>query len=146
LLNFVIAGDPTVFITYQRQHWFRYFRAPWEGIWETYKTFYNPKTLDAQMHGVQEMLFVLIGLGATTFGWKLLRNSYRVWMVANWLLFVSTSFVLSVPRYTLILFPLFILMALAARRSWSLHVLFIVWSILYLALFTVQFVRGYWAF
>jgi hypothetical protein len=66
-------------------------------------------------------------------------------MAANWLLFVSTSFILSVPRYTLVMFPLFILMALAARAWWA-QILFTVWSVLYLALFASLFVRGWWAF
>jgi hypothetical protein len=98
------------------------------------------------MTGVQEILFVLIGAAATIFGWKHLRNSYRVWMVANWLLFVSTSFVLSVPRYTLTMFPLFILMAMVARTWRYLNFGICLWSILYLGLFTIEFVRGDWAF
>ena len=146
ILNYVVAGDPFVFMTYQREHWYRYFRWPWEGIWETVKRVDNPKTIDAHMTGIQELFFVFIGLAALLIGWTKLRNSYRIWMLLNWLLFVSTSFVLSVPRYTLTLFPIFILMALAARRYWSLNVLFMAWSILFLATFTIQFVRGLWAF
>jgi len=146
LLNYSVTGNPTMFLVHQNEHWYRYFRVPWEGIWETYKRIDSPEPVNAQMMGVQEMLFVTIGLAATIFGWKSLRNSYRVWMAANWLIFVSTSFVLSIPRYTLTLFPIFILMALAARHSWSLNLLFVGWSILYLALFVTQFVRGIWAF
>lgn len=145
-LNYIVAGDPLIFLTYQREHWFRYFRWPWEGVWETIKRIDNPKVADAQMTGVQEVLFVLIGAAATIFGWRHLRNSYRVWMAANWLLFVSTSFVLSVPRYTLSLFPLFILMAMAARVSRAVNFEFWVWSLLFLSLFSIQFVRGNWAF
>ena len=145
-LNYVVTGSPLTFLTYQTEHWNRYLRVPWEGIYETYKTIFNPKVVDAQMQGVHELLFVVIGFAATALGWRWLRNSYRVWMLANWLMFVSTSFVLSVPRYTLTLFPLFILMAMAAKRSWSLNVLFICWSILFLGLFSIQFVKGYWAF
>ena len=98
------------------------------------------------MMGIQESLFVLIGIAALLVGWRKLRPSYRVWMGLNWLLFVSTSFVLSVPRYTLTLFPIFILMGLAARRFWTFNVLFIVWSLLFMAAFISQFVRGMWAF
>lgn len=145
-LNYFVAGDPLIFLTYQREHWYRYFRWPWEGIWETAKRIDNPKVVDAQMTGIQEILFVIIGAAATIFGWKYLRNSYRIWMVANWLLFVSTSFVLSVPRYTLSLFPIFILMAVVARTSRYVNFAFCTWSVLYLALFTTQFVRGNWAF
>ncbi|MEO5857725.1 MAG: glycosyltransferase family 39 protein [Pyrinomonadaceae bacterium] len=146
LLNYVVAGDPLIFLTYQREHWYRYFRWPWQGIWETIKLIDNPKTVDSHMMGIQELLFVLIGIGALLIGWRELRASYRVWMGLNWLLFVSTSFVISVPRYTLTLFPIFILMAIAARRYASLNVLLIVWSILFLGAFVSQFVRGMWAF
>lgn len=146
LLNYYVTGDPAMFMTYQREHWYRYFRWPWEGIWETFKRISNPKPSDSQMVGFQESLFVVIGFLSIIAGWRYLRGSYRVWMILNWLLFVSTSFVLSVPRYTLTLFPMFILMSLAARRNWYARVLFVVWSILYLALFSSQFVRGWWAF
>lgn len=78
-LNYFVAGNPTMFMIHQREHWYRYFRVPWEGIWETYKRIYNPKPMDAQIYGVQELLFVVIGLFATITGWKYLRNSYRVW-------------------------------------------------------------------
>lgn len=145
-LNYFLTGDPAMFLVHQREHWHRYFRVPWEGIWETYQRIYSPKPADSQMMGLQELLFVIIGVFATIGGWRHLRNSYRVWMGVNWLLFVSTSFVLSVPRYTLTLFPIFTLMALTARRNWWINVLFIVWSILFLSLFITQFVRGWWAF
>lgn len=145
-LNYFVTGDALTFLTYQRENFQRYFRPPWEGIRETYYRIFSPKPTDSQMLGVQELTFVGIGLLATIFSWLRLRKSYAVWMTLNWLLFVSTSFVLSVPRYTLIMFPLFILMARAARRDWYLQVLFIVWSLLYLSLFLTQFVRGWWAF
>ena len=145
-LNYYVAGDPLKFLVYQREHWYKYLRLPIYGLWETYKTAVTDHPEPAQTHGFQELLFVAIGLFATAAGWRHLRLSYRVWMAGNWLLFVSTSFVLSVPRYTLILFPMFILMAAAAVRNWSLNVLFLVWSILFLGVFVVQFVRGLWAF
>ena len=146
LLNYVVAGDPLIFLTYQREHWYRYFRWPWQGIWETIKLIDNQKVVDSHMMGIQESLFVAIGIAALLFGWRKLRPSYRVWMGLNWLLFVSTSFVISVPRYTLTLFPIFILMGLAARRYSTLNVLLIVWSLLFMGAFISQFVRGMWAF
>jgi len=145
-LNYFVAGDATMFLVHQREHWGKYLRFPYSALRGAYDILFWQKPSAAQMTGVQELLFVGIGLFATIIGWQYLRNSYRVWMAANWLLFVSTSFLLSVPRYTIILFPLFILMALAARRNWWINVLFIVWSILFLSLFTTQFVRGWWAF
>ena len=46
-----------------------------------------------------------------------LRPTYAVWMTLNWLLINSTTYVVSVPRYCLTLFPIFILLAgVAAKR------------------------------
>lgn len=145
-LNYYITGNPTMFMIYQREHFNRYLRFPVYGIWETAKSISVRKPSEAMMSGFQEILFVAIGFFGIIAGWRSLRNSYRVWMLLNWLLFVSTAYVFCVPRFTLILFPLFILMAVAAVRNWWTNVFLTVWSILYLALFSTQFVRGWWAF
>lgn len=145
-LNYYVTGNATMFMVYQREHWGRYLRLPFYGILETWKSIFQKGPSAAIMNGLQELLFVGIGLAAIVLGWRTLRGSYRVWMILNWLLFISTSYIQSVPRYTLVLFPLFILMAVAAARNWWANVLFIVWSVLYLALFTTQFVRGWWSF
>ncbi len=71
--------------------------------------------------------------------WLRLRPSYAVWMTLNLLLFTSTSFILSVPRYSLTLFPLFILFALLGRRPTWFQAL-TTWSLLLLALLATLFV------
>lgn len=146
VLNYIVTGTPFMFLEYQRQNWSRYLSVPFHGLWEKYRTIVDQNPANSNMVGFQELLFVAIGFFAIVLGWKYLRNSYKTWMIANWLLFIGTSFVLSVPRYTLTMFPIFILMALAARQDWRLNVLFSLWSILYLGLFTSLFIRGHWAF
>ena len=121
-------------------------RFPYEGIREKVYTYLEQGAEAGNIYGLQELLYVAIGLIFIVFGWKHMRNSYRVWMVLNWLLFISTSFILSVPRYSLTLFPMFILMALASRRNRLLGIGFTVWSVMFLALFTARFVNGAWAF
>ena len=145
-LNYAVAGNALMFLAYQREHWNKYLRFPFQGLWEKYQTFLYQSAANSNIVGFQELLFTAIGLAAIAFGWKSLRASYRVWIILNWLLFISTSFVLSVPCYTLTMFPIFILMALLTRRDWRLNVLLTVWSLLYLALFSSLFVRGNWAF
>jgi 4-amino-4-deoxy-L-arabinose transferase-like glycosyltransferase len=145
-INYFVTGDPVKFLFYQRENFGRHFDLPWHGIKGTYDRISSPKPVDSQMYGFQELSFVALGLFATLIGWRYLRNSYRVWMALNWLLFISTSFVLSVPRYTLIMFPMFILMARVSLRNWWVKVLLIGWSVLYLSIFTAQFARGWWAF
>ncbi len=145
-LNYFVADNPFIFMVYQREHWHKYLQMPHRGLWDAYLTWMADQPEPSLTRGFQELLFAAIGLFATIVGWRKLRNSYRVWMVGNWLMFVSVSFVLSVPRYTLILFPIFILMAQSAVRHWPLKVLYTTWSGLFLALFATQFVRGWWAF
>ncbi len=69
-----------------------------------------------------------------------------VWMVGNWLLIVSTGFVMSVPRYSLVLFGLFVWAALLAERwrraGWLLGGA----SAAAMAYFTWRFASGAWAF
>jgi hypothetical protein len=144
LLNAHVTGDPFKFLVFQREHWFKALTWPWVGIRGTYNAMWN-STSHSQMVGVQEMVFVLLGLVGTVWCWIKLRPAYAIWMTGNWLLFTSTSFVLSVPRYTLVMFPLFILFAqLASRFIW--RVVIAVWSLMFLGLFAAQFVRGRWAF
>jgi hypothetical protein len=88
---------------------------------------------------------VLLGLGLTAWAWLRLRASYAVWMTCNWLLWTSTKFVLSVPRYTLVLFPLFAWFALLTRSRWVALGLG-VGSALALAYFAGRFAAGQWAF
>lgn len=145
-VNIYVAGTAFKFLDYQRENWFKYMRFPYHGVLEKVNTFLEQPPENANLYGFQELLFIAIGLAFIILGWKHMRNSYRVWMVLNWLLFISTSFILSVPRYTLTLFPMFILMALAARRRPVLGTLFTVWSLMYLGLFTARFVNGGWAF
>ncbi len=145
-INYFVAGDPFMFLVHQREHWFKEVALPIWGLWEITKTALYDKPEPSQMRGFQELLFAVIGVASIVLGWKHLRGSYRTWLIANWLLFVSASFIISVPRYTLTLFPIFLLMSIGAVKSWSLNLIFLVWSLLFLALFSMRFAGGFWAF
>jgi Gpi18-like mannosyltransferase len=144
--NWWVFGDPRAFLKMQGDHWAKSLTWPWVGIYGTWNAIWGPTPSDAQMVGWQEFFFLLLGLGLTVWAWLRLRTSYAVWMTCNWLLWTSTKFVLSVPRYTIVLFPAFILLARlrASRPAWGAAV--VVWSLLMLALFAARFSQGYWAF
>lgn len=146
LLNKYVAGDPFAFQKIMTAHWYKSLTWPWAGIRETMGNIYSRGASESQMVGVQELFFVTLGLAGTIWCCKELRASYGVWMIGNWLLWTSSTFIMSAPRYTLVMFPLYILFArLAARRPvWGQVVT--IWSLLCLALFVTQFVQGRWAF
>jgi Gpi18-like mannosyltransferase len=143
-LNLHVSGNAFQFMVFQREHWSKTLAFPWVGIAGTLDAI-SRNNAEGQMVGVQEFFFILLGLAATIWCCLKLRAAYGVWMAGNWLLFTSTSFILSVPRYTLVLFPIFILFAQLARRAFWRTVI-TVWSLLFLAIFIAQFVQGRWAF
>ncbi|HEX8150422.1 MAG TPA: hypothetical protein VF591_24780 [Pyrinomonadaceae bacterium] len=146
LINWWVLGDPRAFLKMQGEHWFKSPTWPWVGIKGAWDATWGRAPSDSQMIGWHEFFFILLGLGLTAWAWLRLRASYAVWMTCNWLLWTSTKFALSVPRYTLVLFPAFILLGRlrASRPAWGAAVA--VWSLLMLALFSARFAQGYWAF
>ena len=144
LLNRHVTGDPFAFTGLMQQFFNKSLSAPWTGIDNAVGSM-SRTPAEAEMIGAQEVLFITLGFACTIISWVKLRPAYSVWMTGNWLLFVSVSFVLSVPRYTLTMFPIYILFSmLAARRVW--FAVITVWSILYLSFFASLFAWGRWAF
>ena len=145
LLNKYVTGETFAFISLQQQFFGKSLSSPLTGIDNAWGSLISRPPSEAEMIGTQEVLFIALGLICTIVSWIKLRPAYSVWMTGNWLMFVSVSFVLSVPRYTLTMFPIFILFSmLAAERIWLAVIT--VWSILYLSLFASTFVSGHWAF
>lgn len=146
LLNKMVTGDAFAFSKVANEHWYKTLAAPWVGVGNTYLAMPERGPSEAQMVGWEELIFVTLGLAATVWCWLELRASYSVWMALNWLLWTSTFFVLSTPRYTLILFPIYILFArlAAVRPVWGVVIIF--WSLLLMGLFVTRFVQGLWAF
>ncbi|HUS09427.1 MAG TPA: glycosyltransferase family 39 protein [Pyrinomonadaceae bacterium] len=144
LLNKYVTGDAFAFTSLQQQFFGKSLSSPLTGIDNALGSMTRAPS-EAEMVGTQEVLFITLGLICTIVSWIKLRPAYSVWMTGNWLLFVSVSFVLSIPRYTLTMFPIFILFAMLAARPIWLAVI-TAWSILYLSFFASTFVSGHWAF
>ena len=141
-LNFYVTGDPFTFTKLMEDRWYKKFTPPWVGIRDVWL-----RTPDTNVtEGLHELFFIALGFVCTIWCWLRLRASYAIWMTTNWLLITSTAFVVSVPRYTLTFFPMFILFGqLAAKRPLA-GMLITVWSLLFLAIFVSRFVQGLWAF
>jgi len=144
-LNQVVYGDPFAFLRIQEEHWFKSLAPPWEGIDGVLGEISNRDPDRALMIGWMELTFIVIGLVGTVHAAIRFRPSWFAWMAGNWLLFVSTAFVISVPRYALTLFPLYVSLAIISRRSLVLAILSAA-SIGGLIYFAGRFATGVWAF
>ncbi|MFA6511936.1 MAG: mannosyltransferase family protein [Patescibacteria group bacterium] len=90
-----------------------------------------------------DIFFLLIGIAAAIFViWKV-RLSYGIYMLAMLTLALATGTLLSIGRFVLVLFPIFIAVAMIHNAYIKLGIAFA--SILLLALYTLLFVNGYWA-
>jgi hypothetical protein len=145
LLNQAVYGDPLTFLQVQREHWFKQLAPPWEGIASAAGWLGDEKLENALLYGVTELTAVAIGLAGTVYAAFRFRPSWFAWMAGNWLLFTSTAFLLSVPRYTLTLFPIMVGMALLARDRWVLVALSLL-SLAGFVYFAARFALGGWAF
>jgi hypothetical protein len=145
LVNYRVTGDPIAFMRLERSHWSNHLVAPWRGIATSVHVMRTFGPNNANMIGMQVLFYLAVALAGTIAAAVILRPSYAVWMALNWLLIASQAWDISAPRYVLTMFPLFILIAmLARRRSWNTAIT--TWSILWLAMFTSEFVRDHWAF
>ncbi len=145
VVNYRIAGDPIAFLNVQREHWSHTLVAPWSSIGVNLDVARDWDPTQAAMIGTQVIFYLAVGLAGAIAAAFLLRPSYAVWIALNWLFLSTQSWDISAPRYTLMMFPLFILFAhLARRRIWDAAIT--VWSLLWLGFFVSEFVRGQWAF
>ena len=144
LISWHVSGDPFAFLQTRKMSFEQTFASPLTGvrqaIWADY-----PTPQEAEMVGTQELFFAALGFVCMIISWIKLRPVYAMWMTGSWFLYASVSFFRSMPRYTLTMFPIFILFALLGRnRFWA--GLLTAWSLLFFALFAVLFARGEWAF
>ena len=142
LLNYCVTGDFFAFSKVMEEHWYKKFTPPWVGIRDVWLRIPSFNLTE----GLHEFIFIVLSFLSTVWCWIKLRPSYAVWMTLNWLLINSTTFVVSVPRYCLTLFPIFIILArLAAKRPLAGRIMTAI-SLLLLAPFAMKFAHGTWAF
>lgn len=145
-LNWSVYGDPLAFSHIQQRHWFKDLSPPWEGIGGMVGWLGDPDADTAFMLGWMELAFTALGAAGSLATVLWMRASWGVWMAGNWLLTVGTGFVMSVPRYSLVLFGLFAWGGLLAKRWPRAGWLLGIGCAAAMAYFAWRFATGVWAF
>jgi hypothetical protein len=144
VLNWRISGDPFAFLKMRSQLFHMSFSWPWVGIADAFRNVRRMPN-QAEIVGTQEALFTVLGFVCVIASWFKLRPVYATWVTGNWILLASVTFIESMPRYVLTMFPIFFLFAFVGQnRFWNAVIT--IWSLLSLALFSGLFVRGWWVF
>lgn len=146
-LNFSIYGNPFAFKTIMVEHWFKKFSWPWYGIKETVRGFPNWSWSEKVMISGAETFFILLALLVLIVGIRRLRPSYSLFGFLTLFMVTSTSFLLSTPRYTLAIFPIFIILAfLSEKKNEILNAAILTVFVAFYTLFLSVFAQGHWAF
>src|SRR3989337_60815 len=147
VINYVTFENAFAFLIAQREYWYKSLTPPWRGLlWAWDRMLWEGGDPASRlMVGGAEFMFGIFGLLCTIWSFIHLRVSYGIYMLLTWTAATSTSFLLSVPRYTLSMFPIFILLALGAGRR-EIHYLITIISLLLYSLFLIIFAQGLWAF
>jgi hypothetical protein len=144
-INLQTTGSMFTFIRVEREHWYNTID-PWAGFtgaisWGQNSTYPNNITIGwaPLAFGVFGLVIIVVGLV------RRFRPSYMAAMVLSWMLALSTSFWLSVPRYIMAMFPMFILLATLAKGKAAAAVVTVTFGV-FLCYFTFLFAAGQWAF
>jgi hypothetical protein len=142
--NQLVLGDPFAFIVVQRQHWFRLLSAPWVGFADAIQGIDWRTPWERLTVGGGEAAGGIAAYAATTLSWLRLRPSDAAYATVLTAMVTFWSFWLSIPRYLLGMYPLFLLVG-RIRRPW-VYLAMVAASFVSLLVFGLAFGRGYWAF
>lgn len=142
-INFINFHDAFYFTRPLYSNWYKHFEWPWISFIQGINGIrsINNTTDFVYMFEYVFIVFTLI-LGVLTF--LKLKKSYGVYILLNLILATSTSFILSIPRYVLVLFPIYILLAKFSNRYLFISLLLV--FIPLLLFFSSLYLRGQWAF
>lgn len=93
---------------------------------------------------VRELVVSTFGLGVLLYSFKKVRPSYWIFAVLAFLLPTLTGTFSSMPRYILVSFPIFIVLASWTEKHTWFKYLWIAYSITLLIFNTMLFIQGYW--
>jgi mannosyltransferase PIG-V len=144
IINGLTLHDPLAFVGVQRARWYHSLSAPWSGFLAALRSISWRPPWEKFTVGVCE---AVAGLGAylTVLGsWLRLRPGDVAYAAALTVLVTFLPFWLSIPRYLLGMYPLFLLGGQIRHPLAQVGVLTV--SIALLLLFTAAYTRGYWAF
>ena len=138
----VLRADPLYF-SHVQIHWNRHLAMPWVSVVNAFGKVLHGAGAQVVANQSLEIAFTLLMIAVLLGGWHQLRPSYVAYMALSILVPMSTSNLMSMPRFALVLFPMFAILARWGERPWVNNVI-LAFSLPLLGLFTVLFADWYW--
>jgi 4-amino-4-deoxy-L-arabinose transferase-like glycosyltransferase len=144
MTNALVLGNPLAFVTVQREHWSHSLAAPWVGFASAIHSLSWRVPWEKVTVGGGEIVGGLAAYTTATLSWLRLRPSDAAYATALTVMVTFLPFWLSIPRYLLSLYPLFLLVG-RIRNQW-IYLGLLGASFVAQIIFGLAFGRGYWAF
>jgi Mannosyltransferase (PIG-V) len=142
--NLLVLGDAFAFISVQRQHWSHSLSAPWVGFADAIRGISWRVPWEKLTVGGGEAAGGIAAYATTILSWLRLRPSDAAYATVLTVMVTFLPFWLSIPRYLLGMYPLFLLVGRISNR-W-VYLAMVAASFTGLLVFGLAFGRGYWAF
>jgi hypothetical protein len=142
--NLFVLGDAFAFVSVQREHWSHSLSAPWVGFRDAIQGFSWRVPWEKLTVGGGEAAGGIAAYATTILSWLRLRPSDAAYATVLTVMVTFLPFWLSIPRYLLGLYPLFLLVG-RIRQRW-VYLPMVAVSFVGLLFFGLAFGRGYWAF
>lgn len=138
----VLRGDPLYF-SHVQINWDRHLAPPWVSLMSAVHKIATASQGQAIADQAIQFAFTLFMIAVLVGGWRQLRSSYIAYMALSILIPMSTSSLMSMQRFALVLFPMYAILARWGDRPW-VNNLIVAFSLPLLGLFTVLFADWYW--
>ena len=142
LYLWVLRGDPLYF-SHVQVNWNRHLAPPWQSVAHSFTLLATAPNGVIAANQLLELAFTLLMLAVLVVAVRRLSAPYWSYMALSILIPMSTSSLMSMPRFALVLFPMFVIFALWGARP-SLNNAIVAFSLPLLGLFTVLFADWYW--
>jgi hypothetical protein len=140
---YALVGDPLYFQKVQA-NWNRHLAPPWVSISNTiHELARAPLASSTSINHVLELAFTISFAALAVAAFWQLRPSYAWYFAASLLVPMSTASLMSMPRFDLVVFPAFMLLAVYGRRP-VVNSAIVSLSLTLLGVFTVFFADWYW--
>lgn len=116
LLNYLTFGNFFYFTVTEKQNWYTSFAPFGQGLISTVQSLSWRVGLERIMLGYAQIVAFIMGLIMSVYVFIKIRSSYGVFMIIVLFSSFSMSYWLSMPRYILSLFPMFIALSLFANN------------------------------
>lgn len=133
------VGDPLAFL-HAQDGWNREVGPPWDTVT---RFFEGRITLATGFHSLTDLAFTLLGGVALVLAWRWLRPSYSLYLTAMLLVPLMTGSLVSMPRFVLVMFPMYLVLAILGRRP-GVHETLLVVGMGLGGVFMALYAQWYW--